>query len=233
MERKSFDVKIEEKDGGRISGYASTFDRIPDSYGDVIAKGAFAESLESWRAKGLPIPLLFGHRVDDPHMNIGAVDEAGEDERGLFFEARFDAESETAQYCRKLVKEGRISQFSFAFDVLDEGDAELEDGTKVRELRKLDIYEISLVPIPANPRATVEDVKAAEPESKAGRVLSKSNEDDLREAMSLIEGVLAKLEGDQPAAPGEEEGDASADEAGAKGALLAEQIDKIINRKEL
>ena len=29
---------------GIVEGYASTFDREPDSYGDVVAKGAFEDS---------------------------------------------------------------------------------------------------------------------------------------------------------------------------------------------
>lgn len=36
-------------DGGTVTGYAATFDREPDSYGDVIAPGAFAETLKRWR----------------------------------------------------------------------------------------------------------------------------------------------------------------------------------------
>ena len=226
---KAFAVEVEEKDGGAVVGDASTFDREPDSYGDVVAKGAFAESLEKWAELGKPIPLLFGHRVDDPFMNIGAVVNAEEDERGLKFEAVFDADNETAQYSRKLVKEGRIHQFSFAFDVLEAGPATLEDGRKVNELRKLDLFEISLVPIPANPNATVEDVKA-------GRVLSKTNEDDLREAIGLIQGVLDKLEAgeddepeDEPGQPatGEGEGDPAAETAG-KGAPVAERMSRYL-----
>lgn len=237
---KAFNVEVKDADGGAIVGYASTFDRIPDAYGDVIAKGAFTDTLAKWAELGKPIPLLFGHRVDDPFMNIGAVYHAEEDDRGLKFEATFDPDSETAQYCRKLVQEGRIHQFSFAFDVLESGSTTLEDGTKANELQKLDIFEISLVPIPANPFATVEEVKswaAAEPDGeKAGRVLSKANEDDLREARALIDRVLARMgdepetapdEGDNPAAP-EQEGDPAAEAAG-KGALL-EQIAKIINQ---
>lgn len=234
---KAFNVEVKDGDGGAIVGYASTFDRIPDAYGDVIAKGAFTDTLAKWAELGKPIPLLFGHRVDDPFMNIGAVYHAEEDDRGLKFEATFDPDSETAQYCRKLVQEGRIHQFSFAFDVLESGSTTLEDGTKANELQKLEIFEISLVPIPANPFATVEEVKswAAKPDGeKAGRVLSKANEDDLREARALIDRVLARMgdepetapdEGDNPAAP-EQEGDPAAEAAG-KGALL-EQIAKII-----
>ena len=45
---KSFNVEVKEDEGGQITGYASTFDRVPDAYGDVIAPGAFAASLTKW-----------------------------------------------------------------------------------------------------------------------------------------------------------------------------------------
>ena len=72
------------EDGGIVKGYASTFDREPDSYGDIVAKGAFAETLKQWGEREAHIPFLYGHRLDDPKYNIGWC-EAEEDERGLKF----------------------------------------------------------------------------------------------------------------------------------------------------
>ena len=169
MQKKSFDLIYESTedvaDGGEVLAYASTFDRVPDSYGDVVARGAFAKTLADWQASGNPIPMLFGHRTDDPRMNIGAVIEAEEDERGLKIRARFDEENEIAQYTRKLVKEGRLTKLSFAYDTLDAAPVVLEDGTRANELRELKLYEVSLVPIPANQLTEVIEAKDGEHES--------------------------------------------------------------------
>ena len=84
-------------DGGKVVGYASTFDREPDAYGDVIAAGAFAETVKAWREKmeqGVFLPLLYGHNTNDPKYNIGRVVAIEEDEKGLKIEAEFDAENE-------------------------------------------------------------------------------------------------------------------------------------------
>lgn len=195
-------------DGGTVSGYASTFDRDPDAYGDVIAAGAFAKSLEKWAQVGKPIPLLYGHNTDDPEYNIGAVTHIEEDARGLYIEAAFDADNPKAQYVRKLVKEGRIYQFSFAFDCLDWAEITLEDGTKANELRELDIFEVSLVQIPANQHAEVTDIKNAAPEAKAGRRNSKADVDELRAIadhaaaiQSIVNGLLTD---EQPESADEE-----------------------------
>ena len=208
-------IKSELKeDGGIVKGYASTFDRDPDAYGDVVAPGAFADSLARWKAlnaEGKYIPLLWGHDTDDPKSNIGRVIEAQEDERGLLITAEFDENNEKAQYVRKLVKEGRVYQFSFAYEIHDQASVELENGMKANELRKLDVFEVSLVQIPANQHATVEEIKASEPEIKAGRRNSSKDADDLRKigdlAASISDVVSGLLADDEADTTGNDDGD--------------------------
>lgn len=234
-------VKSELKeDGGLVKGYASTFDRDPDAYGDVVAPGAFAKSLERWEqlnTEGKFIPLLWGHDTDDPKSNIGRVIEAKEDERGLFIVAEFDADNEKAQYVRKLVQEGRVYQFSFAYEIHDQAPVELENGFKANELRDLELFEVSLVQIPANQHATVEEIKSwgnevvalvsddGITEVKAGRRNSAKDADELRkiqDAVNQIDGVTSQIKevvngllADNATADGEDEGEA--DEKSAEG----------------
>lgn len=211
---------------GVVEGYAATFDREPDSYGDVIAKGAFARTLDEWRAKaesGLSIPLLYGHNTDDPHHNIGKVTEAREDEKGLFIRAEFDADNELAQYARKLAAEGRLYQFSFAYSIRHAAEVQI-DGHYAYELRDLDLYEVSLVQIPANQHAVVTSVKGDVAEVKAGRRNSKADEDELRRVLSLaneittaINGLLADEDPDADEPDGRPDPDANDEEPdGAK-----------------
>ena len=217
---KSAEVGVQMPSDGIVEGYASTFDREPDSYGDVIAKGAFARTLDEWRAKGeggLAIPLLYGHNTDDPLHNIGRVTEAHEDEKGLFVRAEFDADNPKAQYVRKLAKEGRLYQFSFAYSVRDAMETELEDGAKAYELRDLDLYEVSLVQIPANQHAVITEIKS-------GRRNSKADADELRQIRALaaqitqaINGLLADEDPDADEPDGRPDPDANDEEPdGAK-----------------
>ena len=60
---KSFELKADEGNG-EISGYFSTYDRIPDSYGDVIAKGAFTETIQKRKESGHPFPLCWNHDLN-------------------------------------------------------------------------------------------------------------------------------------------------------------------------
>lgn len=193
---KSAEFAAQMSADGVVEGYAATFDREPDSYGDVIAKGAFARTLDEWRAKegdGLSIPLLYDHNTDDPMHNIGKVTEAYEDDKGLFVHAEFDADNPTAQYARKLAAEGRLYQFSFAYAIKGAGMTTLDDGVDAYELRDLDLYEVSLVQIPANQHAVVTSVKSDVAEVKAGRRNSKADEDELRRVLGLAEQITTAI----------------------------------------
>ncbi len=196
-------VKAGPDDGleeGQFTAYASTFTRTPDSYGDIVAPGAFAKTLEEWAAKDSVIPVLFGHRMDDPDFNIGHVVKAEEDERGLLVTAQLDLDNPKAAQTYRLLKGRRIDQMSFAYDVLDEGQIEV-DGQKVNELRELSLYEVSVVPIGANQDTEILAVKAQADALadgvKAGRVLAQKHIDSLRAAQEAIGAVIAAAEADQ------------------------------------
>lgn len=181
---KSFGLKA-DKDAGTISGYFSTYDRIPDSYGDVIAPGAFAETIQKRKESGHPFPLCWNHDLD---QIIGSVDPADikDDEHGPLMTAKF-FDTQLAQEKREIVKSGVVYQFSFAYDVLDAGPVELEDGVKANELRKIDLFEVSIVPIPANQNAMVTDIKS-------GRRNSAKDEQLIRDAISALQALLDTAE---------------------------------------
>lgn len=194
---KSVDVQYKDEGTGTIEGYASTWVRKPDSYGDVVRQGAFKDTLaDDWNG-GKGIPFLWSHKLDDLKAFIGTA-EADEDDTGLHFIATFD-DTDEAQKVRQLYKDGRLKKFSFAFDVLENGLTTLEDGTKANELRKLRLYEISAVTVPANDTAEVVDVKA-------GRRNSKKDADTIRQAITLLESVLDTEDPDS----GEDDLDANA-----------------------
>lgn len=224
MKFKEFRVKYSDEGNGSIEGYASTWIRRPDAYGDVVKEGAFTRTLkERWNG-GKGIPLLWAHQMDNLKAFIGTAN-AVEDDKGLFFHADFDG-TEEAQRVRDLYKDGRLKKFSFAYDVMDAGQITLEDSTKANELRELDLFEISCVCVPANDDAGVVDVKA-------GRRNSKKDADAIREAITLLQGVLGELE-DIEEDPKDsdaksEEQDPANDEEQKKLEALLKEVDNLIN----
>ncbi|HQS71455.1 MAG: peptidase U35 [Novosphingobium sp. 28-62-57] len=134
----------------KFAGYAAIF-RRRDSGGDTIMPGAFKGSLERRLAEGLRLPLLWQHR---PDQQIGWIESAGEDERGLRVVARVDATDSAAA---RALTQGAVDGLSFGYRVL-QGRA-LPGG---RELNDLEIIEVSLVTRPMQPLARVHYVEGAE-----------------------------------------------------------------------
>lgn len=210
---------------GEFIVYPSTFTRQPDAYGDVVAKGAFLDDIAARKAAGVVLPGLYGHRMDDPDYFIASALDEGEDDHGWWIKGAFDMDSPKAAQVYRLVKGKRLNQLSFAYDVEDEAQVDLDDGVKANELRKLKSYEFSFVPVGANQDTSVVAVKSAAEalavtQAKAGRALSAKNETALRDARDAIDSVLSSLEGadDQEKASGTPEAKSGASDEEPSGA---------------
>ncbi len=223
---KSVDVNASvDQQHGSITGYAATFIRTPDYAGDVIAQGAFSKCLERIKEDGTVLPLLYDH---DQALDsfIGTVTDIAEDEHGLLFTATFD-DTKKAQRARELALDGRLAKFSFAYEIVDQAEIELEDGTKANELRELNIMEVSLVLTPCNPDTSVVEVKDAKHSTttttaaKSGRRNSKADESKLREMrehVGAIQSILNDLLGEGGDEPQQEQQVEDIDEQGEKAA---------------
>ena len=180
---KEFTLIKSADDSGTISGYFSTYDRVPDSYGDVIAPGAFTETIQKRKESGHPFPLCWNHDLD---QIIGSVDPENivDTDKGPLMTASF-FNTPLAQEKREIVKSGVVYQFSFAYDVQgwEKPTAEEEKAGIMSVLTKLDLFEVSIVPIPANQNAVMTEIKA-------GRRNSKKDEDAIKQAIALLQGVL-------------------------------------------
>ena len=210
--------EVKAGDAGTISGYFSTYDRIPDSYGDVIAPGAFTDTLKARKDSGHPFPLCWNHDLD---QIIGTVDDIEDTEKGPLMTASF-FDTPLAQEKRALVLSGCVYQFSFAYEVKKAAQVELEDGTQANELRELELFEVSIVPIPANPRAEVTEIKS-------GRRNSKADAEKLEQAITLIRDVLGQLDDTEPE-PEESETEEEASKANA--AAVTEEPEMLNSRKD-
>ena len=225
---KTIDAKAEN---GMIVGYASTWTREPDSYGDIVAKGAFAEDIENIKTEGRVLPLLFNHDAFNLRSFIGTVVDLEEDDHGLKFTATFD-DTEEAQRARDLAMTGRLVKFSFAYDVLDAGEVELEDGRKANELRKLKIHEVSLVMYPANPDTSIIEIKAGRRNSKADEEALKDITEHLSAAQAIINSLLTDDNESDDLKAKSEERDTANDEEQKRREDLIKKANELLSKGE-
>lgn len=181
-------LELKAADNGIIEGYFSTYDKTPDSYGDIIDPGAFTKTFAKREESGHPFPLCFNH---DFSAVIGAVDSVKDTEKGPFITAHF-LDTDQAQDVRKMLQSGAIYQFSFAYDVLGarQPDEEEKAAGVSNVLTEVEVFEISVVTVPANQNAVVTEVKAQEPETKSGRRNSAKDADIIKQIRDLAQSLL-------------------------------------------
>ena len=155
-EVRSFALQIKAAgDDGTVEGYGSVFG-VRDNYDDVIAKGAFVQSLKDHKAAGTMPAMLWQHDADKP---IGVWTEMVEDEKGLRIKGQLAMETVKGKEAHALLKMGALNGLSIGF-MSKEWSYDRE--TEVRTLTAIDLWEVSLVTFPANEKARVTNVKSAD-----------------------------------------------------------------------
>ncbi|WP_298433168.1 HK97 family phage prohead protease [uncultured Jannaschia sp.] len=162
------DGSVRLEDGVWITGYASWFG-VEDMGRDVVAPGAYCDSLARMSAEGRRVKMLWQH---DPACVIGVWDEVVEDGRGLFVKGRLLPGVEKAREAAELIEAGALDGLSIGYTVKR---AAKDEGGR-RLLKELELWEVSLVTFPMLPSA---------------RVGSKS--DPLRDVARAIEAARAEL----------------------------------------
>lgn len=155
MSRKYYDCAFEVKainDDGTFEGYGSVFGNV-DAYKEIVAKGAFTESLRSLKNQGRMPALLWQHRSGEP---IGVYTEMREDDTGLFVRGKLALKTARGAEAHELMKMKALSGLSIGFVTREDS---YDKVTGIRTLNKVDLWECSIVTFPANDSARVSAVK--------------------------------------------------------------------------
>ena len=157
-----FDAAEVDEKTGTFEGYGAVFGNV-DSYGDVIAKGAFKATLRDWKKAGSLPPMLVQHggwmMTDMDALPIGKWESMEEDDTGLRVRGRLiNLDTERGKNIYGAMREGVLDGMSIGYRA-----KEYVIGTKPEEprrtLKAVDLVELSVVTFPANGRARIDAVK--------------------------------------------------------------------------
>lgn len=155
--KQRLDIPLKIKsltDTGEFEGYGSVFG-VEDSYSDVVVKGAFQKSLASWAEKGRLPSLLWQHKMSEP---IGIYTEMKEDDHGLYVKGRLLIDDDPlAKRAYAHAKAGSLGGLSIGYILKD---WEYDSSKGVYLLKEIDLWEVSLVTMPANDEARISEVKS-------------------------------------------------------------------------
>jgi len=149
MEIKHLSLEWKADDQGVIEGYGSVFD-VVDQGGDIIAPGAFKQSLNS----GRKVKMLYQH---DASAVVGVWNKMEEDGKGLRVEGKLLTSVKAGAEAYEYVKAGAIDGLSIGFRTIKSMD---RNGKRV--IMQAELWEVSLVTFPMNEMARIDAVKAAE-----------------------------------------------------------------------
>lgn len=163
MERKAFslcELKFAENaDTMTFTGYGAVFGNV-DSYGDVIEPGAFAKTLASHKAAGTMPLMLLEHGFSSASLPVGVWKSMAEDGHGLKVEGELLPTTD-GKDTYIAMKAGAIGGLSIGYKPTEFRMRERPDEPR-RTLKSVDLFEVSVVGMPANGKARVGQVKSAE-----------------------------------------------------------------------
>jgi HK97 family phage prohead protease len=151
---RPFEIKAVEEDG-IFEGRGSVFGNV-DSYKEIVAPGAFTDTLAAWKAQNRLPPVLWQHRSGEP---IGPHLEMEERADGLYCKGQLLVNDvQRAKEARALMKAKAVNGLSIGFVTREDA---YDRVTGIRTLKKVDLWEVSVVTFPANPAAQISSVKSA------------------------------------------------------------------------
>lgn len=137
---------------GEFEGYCSRFGLL-DRGGDIMQPGAFKASLASWRKRKLMPPVLWQHDSSKP---VGAWTELKEDDVGLWGRGKLLLNIQAGKDARELVAAKIVTGLSIGY-VTEDRDYDRTTGARL--LKKVELWEISLVTFPMLMEAQVASMK--------------------------------------------------------------------------
>ena len=120
---------------------------------DNVLKGAFTKTLKERKGR---IAFCQNHNLDDPKAKIVELKEDGE---GLYLYARI---SDSEPTLKTKINEKIFQEFSFGFVTVKSEMIPQKDGTFVRNIFEVKMYEASVVTIARNDKALITEVKSLE-----------------------------------------------------------------------
>jgi len=130
--------------GTTLYGYAAVFDSPsePMPFVEYVKRGAFSKTIKD----GADVRLLIDHEGVPLARTKSGTLRISEDERGLAVEAELDPMNPDAARVISAMKRGDLSQMSFAFRTIKDS---WSDDRSVRELREVQLFDVSVVTFPA------------------------------------------------------------------------------------
>lgn len=190
-------IEVKELEGHHyIEGYISTsgLDRV----GDIVTPEALADMVAQIKSRNIKIDVEHeAWRQSSNIIPVGRIIDAGLDDKGIWVKAILNSGVSRFEEVLSSIKNGFLDAFSIAYKAVDFIHRKVGDKM-VRMLHKVELLNVSLTGIPANPDCRITGVmmKTLEVETMTEEEISlKELREEVASLKSLIE--ASKTESEQ------------------------------------
>ena len=162
---------------GRFTGYGSTYSL--DLVGDRIQPGAFTDTISH---KGGKVPIFLNHSAE---VWAGHTLSLVEDKKGLKVEAQLFTNTSAGRDAWELLRAADSIDVRVGMSIgFVTEDADWEGNTRL--IKKIDLWEISITPFPANPKSLISELKTVRDFEAYLRDVEKLSKADARRIASAL-----------------------------------------------
>jgi len=146
----NLETRSEGENTNKVIGYAAVYDeftKITDRWGDSFHEKISRDAAKTSLEDGHEVFALKNHNWDMVLGRTGANLILKNDDKGIYFELTPN-NSTLANDLKEDVRSGIIKQCSIGFRILDQ-EWEEKEGEYFRIIKEIELFEITLTPIPA------------------------------------------------------------------------------------
>lgn len=140
---------------GMFTAVVSTFGGAPDADGDIIAPGAYDQTIADWMTKGALPTLWWMHGYEDPLNAIGKLTDIRVEGDDLVVDGKLDLTNTRAQTVYEGMLTDKFNEFSIGYAVRAE---QKVNGSNL--ITDLELLEVSVVFAGANRNTRIVSIKS-------------------------------------------------------------------------
>ena len=130
-----------------------------DRGNDIIAPDAFDKTLQRYKKSKRDIRLFYQHDTKKPPIGIIPIKSVEKDGKFWNVKGELNLGTQRGREIYSLMKQGALSDMSIGYTPID---VDFKNNSRV--IKELELWEVSVVSEPMNPKAAVTEVKASEEE---------------------------------------------------------------------
>ncbi len=139
---------------GVFEGAMATEDK--DRGNDIIAPEAFDNTLKRYKKQKRNIKVFYNHNTSNVPVGIIPIKTVSKDGKKWLIKGELNLDTQLGREVYSSMKQGALTDLSIGFSIIEQ-----DFKNNMRIIKDLELWEVSIVSEPMNPKAVINEVKGA------------------------------------------------------------------------